>query len=288
MARRQLYPRAAAVLACALLGAQQAAAAASSHDHHQHHQHDQQGKTHEAPAAGPELPPVTDEMRAAAFPVLSTDDPHMHDDPIHWKVLFDQLEWQDRAAGDTLKWKNRAWIGRDFNRLWLRTEGARTSGRTGSGEAELLWGRPVARWWDLVAGLRQDFGAGPARSYAAFGMQGLAPYWFETELTAYLGESGQAGLRLDVEYEVLLTNRLVLTPELEAEVWRRDDPAAGIGSGLGEIKAGLRLRYEIWREFAPYLGLEWSGHFGDTAQLRREAGEAVRDTRLVAGIRVWF
>lgn len=274
-------------LALPLLLIAAGAPAMESHDHSAHQGHHQPVPAVAVPA-GPDIPPVTDEMRAAAFPVLSSEDGHLHDDPVHWLWLFDRLEWQDRDAGDTLAWKTRAWVGRDFDRLWLRSEGSRTRGETGDGRAELLWGRPVARWWDAVAGLRQDFGAGPSRTYLAFGVQGLAPYWFETELTAYLGEGGQAGLQLDLEQEWLLTNRLILVPEVELGYWRRDDPAAGIGSGLGGLKAGLRLRYEIRRELAPYLGVEWSGKFGDTAELVRASGEARRDTRLVAGLRIWF
>ena len=265
------------------------AQAMDTHDHAAHHGQHAAEPAEIAPGTrGPDIPPVTPEMRAAAFPELSSEDGHLHDDPVHWLWLFDRLEWQDRDAGDTLDWKTRAWIGRDFDRLWLRTEGSRTRGGSGSGEAELLWGRPVARWWDAVAGLRQDFGAGPSRTYLAFGLQGLAPYWFETEVTAYIGDGGQAGLRLDLEQEWLLTNRLILAPEVELDYWRQDDPEAGIGSGLGGLKAGLRLRYEIRRELAPYLGVEWSGKLGDTAALARAAGEARRDTRLVAGLRIWF
>ncbi|MCC5793422.1 MAG: copper resistance protein B [Chromatiales bacterium] len=239
-------------------------------------------------ASGPGLPPVTPEMRAAAFPELSGDSKHMDDDAVYWKLLFDRFEWQDRAAGDTLAWKTRAWVGRDFNRLWLRSGGSRRGGSTGSGDVELLWGRAAAPWWDLVAGVRQDIGSGASRTYAALGVQGLAPYWFETEVTAYVGERGQLGLRLDLEYEVLLTNRLILVPETEIELWRRTDVDAGAGSGLSGVKAGLRLRYEVRREFAPYLGVEWSGRFGPTADIARASGKAIRDTRMVAGLRFWF
>lgn len=226
--------------------------------------------------------------RAEAFPDLAGAAAHMDDDPLHGMFLVDRLEWQDADGGDTLHWKTRAWLGRDTGRLWLRAEGERPRGAAGTQELELLWGMPVAAWWDFVAGVHREVGAGPSRTFGALGVQGVAPYGLEIEATAYLGDGGQAGAKLDVEYELLLTNRLVLVPEVEAAAWGRDDEARGIGSGLSSLTAGLRLRYEFRREFAPYLGVEWSGSFGGTADAAREAGDAVRDTRVVAGLRVWF
>jgi copper resistance protein B len=139
-----------------------------------------------------------------------------------------------------------------------------------------------------VAGARLDTGGGPSRAYAALGLQGLAPQWLHAEATAYLGEGGQLGLRLKGGYEWLITNRAILSARVEADAWGDDDERAGIGSGLAEASAGLRLRYEVRREFAPYAGIEWTGLFGDTADLARAAGEDARDTRLVAGLRFWF
>ena len=139
-----------------------------------------------------------------------------------------------------------------------------------------------------MAGARLDTGAGPSRTYAALGLQGLAPQWLHIEATAYLGEAGQAGLHLQGDYDWLITNRVILTARLEGDAWSDDDERAGIGSGLSDVSAGLRLRYEIRREFAPYVGVEWQGLLGDTADLARGAGEPVRDTHLVAGVRIWF
>lgn len=238
-----------------------------------------------APGAG--LPPLTEAERAAAFPDVGDVDAHAHDDAINAYLLADQLEWRNGTPED-VAWKVRGWLGRDLNRLWLRARGDKPRGGAGRQEAELFWGRAVSPWWEIVAGLRQDFGAGPSRTYGALGVQGLAPHWVNLELTAYAGESGQAGLALDGDYELLLTNRLILTTEAELAAWRKDDAATGIGEGFSTLKAGLRLRYEFWREFAPYLGLEWEGRFGDTADLAREAGVPVRDTRLLVGLRLWF
>ena len=155
-------------------------------------------------------------------------------------------------------------------------------------DLQLLYGHAFAPWWELVVGVRRDFGPGPSRDWAAFGIQGLAPYRLDVEATAYLGESGRTALRLEAEYELLLTNRLVLQPLVQLDLYGKEDPATGTGSGLSEMEAGLRLRYEIRREFAPYVGVAWQRRFGDTADLARAAGEEVEDTRLVAGLRVWF
>jgi len=243
-----------------------------------------------AAAAAEPLPPVTEAERAAAFPDVSATDLHAHmeHDPFTTMLRAEQFEWQGGAGPDVLQWDVSAWAGYSMNRLWLRTEGERPSGSAGEGQLELLYGRPVSAWWDLVAGLRHDIGSGPARSYAAIGVQGLAPQWFHIEATAYLGEGGQAGIGVKSDYDWLLTRRLILAARLEADAWADDDERAGIGSGLSEMSAGLRLRYELVPEFAPYVGVEWQGQFGDTADLSRAAGEDRRDTRVVAGVRFWF
>ena len=164
----------------------------------------------------------------------------------------------------------------------------RRDGVTAHGDVELLWGRPRGPWWDVVAGIRHDIGDGPARYWLALGVQGMAPYKFEVEATAYLGPSGRTALRAEAEYDVLLTNRLVLQPSLEVELHGRDDPERGIGSGLSEGELGLRFRYEARREFAPYAGYVWSRKFGRTADFARTGGEHVADRMWVAGIRFWF
>lgn len=213
---------------------------------------------------------------------------HMNDDPLVWKVLVDELEWQDASPDDALAWNLSAWIGHDTGRLLLRSEGEALSGAAAGGRAELLWSKPVAAFWDLVGGLRQDFGEGPGRTYGLIGVQGTAPYRVHIEADVFGGERGQVGTRLEAKYEILLTNRWIAEPRLELQAFGKDDADTAIGSGLSELVAGLRLRYEIRREFAPYVGVEWSGALGDTADLARAADEPVRDTRFVAGLRFWF
>ncbi len=213
---------------------------------------------------------------------------HMNDDPLVWMVLADQLEWQDGSPDDALAWNVSAWVGHDTGRLLFRSEGQMTNGDTEDARAELLWSKPIAAWWDLVVGLRENFGTGPAQSYGLIGVQGTAPYRFHIEADLFGGERGQFGTRLESDYEILLTNRLIVQPRVELQVYGKDDAELGIGSGLSEVEASLRLRYEIRREFAPYVGVEWSGKYGGTADFAEDADESVRDTRLVAGLRVWF
>jgi copper resistance protein B len=139
-----------------------------------------------------------------------------------------------------------------------------------------------------VAGVRQDFEPGPSRTWAAVGVQGLAPYWFEVELTGYVGASGRTHLRGEVEYELLLTNRLVLQPLLEVELYTKSDPERGIGAGLSTTDVGLRLRYEFKREFAPYIGVTWNNKWGQTGDFAEAAGEDTGGARFVTGLRLWF
>ena len=266
---------------------QQPPAEQETHDAHDHAAMQQHAATSGNGEATYSPPPLTDADRAAAFPDLSGHDmaEHMDDDPFVWKVMADRLEWQQ---GDVLAWEGSAYAGHDRGRLWLRSHGEREQGHDAHASVEVLWGKPVDAWWDVVAGVRQDIGAGPDRTWLALGVQGLAPYKFEISATAYLGDGGRSAASLEAEYEVLLTNKLILQPVVEATLYGRDDPALGIGSGLSEVEAGLRLRYEFHREIAPYVGYEWSRQFGKTADFARDAGEPVQDRHLVAGVRFWF
>ena len=230
-----------------------------------------------------------EDERDAAFPKLSTSmSQDMPDDPVYWMLLFDEFEWQDQRDGDVLSWDVNAWIGTDKNRALLRAEGERNDGNTTENRLELLWVHPVAAYWDLVAGVRMDSEPETTRNYVGIGVQGLAPQWLHVEATAWAGERGQTAATLKLEYELLLTNRLILTPKLETDIYGKDDTVNEIGKGVSDVKASLRLRYEIRREFAPYVGVEWTGKFGDTADLARSNDEAVRDAHFVAGLRFWF
>ena len=210
-----------------------------------------------------------------------------HASSVNYMVLFDRLEVWDADPGTGQAWEATAWIGTDLDRLWLRSEGARERGSTESADVEVLYGRSVLPWWDVVAGVRQDIGA-RSRSWAAFGVQGLAPYMFEISVTGYVGSGGQMQLEAEAEYDVRVTNRLILQPLVEASFALKDEPDQGIGSGLGTLEAGLRLRYEVSRRFAPYVGVVHERAYGNAANYVRSAGGHARDTRVVAGVRVWF
>ena len=235
------------------------------------------------------IPVITPADRAAAFQDL--DEHVMHGTSINSYWALDRLEaWDADEDGTGIAWEAKGWVGSDLNRLWLRSEGERAGGSTESADVEVLYGRAIAPWWDAVAGVRHDFGfgGGPSRTYAALGVIGLAPYKFEVEATAYLGESGQVGLGAEAEYEMLFTNRLIGQWLVEGEAWSKDDPAVGIGSGLSKVEAGFRLRYEFHRQFAPYVGVVWERAYGGTADQRRARSGVVDDTRVVAGVRIWF
>jgi copper resistance protein B len=203
-------------------------------------------------------------------------------------LMFDRLE-AVRASGNTAAvYDLQAWYGRDYDRAVLKAEGDYDDGKLEEASTELLWSHAVAAYWNTQLGLRHDGGEGPDRTWLAFGVQGLAPYWFEVDVTAYIGDEGRSALNVEAEYELLLTQRWILQPRIEAAFYGKDDNERGIGSGLSEASAGLRLRYEIRREFAPYVGVEWSRAFGATADFARDAGLDIRETRVVAGVRLWF
>ena len=232
------------------------------------------------------IPAVTDADRAAAFPDLHH---HMQHTPeLNSYVLFDRLEVGDAEHGRGEAWEATAWFGSDLNRLWLRSEGEREDGVTASANLEALYGRSISPWWDAVVGVKHDFKPGRSQDWLAVGLQGMSPYKFEVQATAYLGASGQVAANVEAEYDVLLTNRLILQPLVEVEFNGSQDRRRGVGSGLSTLEAGLRLRYEFNRHFAPYVGVVHERAFGNTADLRREEGEPDQDTRVVAGLRFWF
>jgi len=244
--------------------------------------------TQQSPATllPPFIPPVTDADREAAFP--DVDGHAAHDTAVNYFVLFDQLEWQPGVGSDGFSWDTKGWVGQDRNRLWFRTEGDRADGRTEQAQTHLLYGRAIARWWDVTAGLRVDTLPQTPRTALAVGVQGLAPYWFEVEASVYVEPSGRTHLRVETAYDLLITNRLVLKPLVEFEAYGRDDQERRVGTGLSTGELGLRLRYEFRREFAPYIGVVWTRRFFGTADLARAAGQDVAGTRLAVGLRTWF
>lgn len=210
-------------------------------------------------------------------------EPHaLLEDPFNHSFVLNELETHD---GD-LAWDGRLWLGYDANRLTLRTEGERTDGSTERAELSALWTHAVARWWDVVAGARADFAPGPSRTWAAFGVQGLAPYRFELEATVFVADGGDSAARFEAEYELLITQRLVLQPQMQLDWYGQTDGARGVGAGLSSAELALRLRYEVRREVAPYVGLVRERKYGRTADLARSVAADPDDTRLVLGVRL--
>lgn len=232
------------------------------------------------------IPVLTDADRIAAFPDVARHT--VHDNAIRSYWLLDRLEGWSADEGTGIGWEALSWIGTDLNRVWLRSEGERTNSTVEAADVEVLYGRSIARWWDVVGGVRHDFGEGPSQTFAAIGVMGLAPQKFEVQATAYIGQSGQTAARLEAEYDTLLTNRLILQWQAEAELYGKDDERRGIGSGLSTVEAGLRLRYEFTRKFAPYIGVVWERAYGGTADFRRAHFDDIDNTRFVAGLRIWF
>jgi len=213
----------------------------------------------------------------------------MHDDIPLASLLVDRLEYGRRHHANTVALDAQAWYGTDANRLWLKAEGENNPlGHLQDWRTEALWDHPMSIYWDTQLGVREDFGDGPGRTWAAVGLQGLSVYWFDLEATAYVDPSGRTAARFEAMYELLFTQRLILEPRFEANLYGRDDHARRIGAGLSDAQFGLRLRYDFQRRFAPYIGIDMVRRFAKTAQYIRDAGEPVFDPQLVAGVRLLF
>ncbi|HEX7324131.1 MAG TPA: copper resistance protein B [Rhodanobacteraceae bacterium] len=203
-------------------------------------------------------------------------------------VLIDRLEYFDGRNGNGVALDAQGWYGTDTNKLWIKAEGDIEAGRLQNLRFEALWDRPVSIYWDTQLGVRHDFGIGPGRTWAAFGIEGLAPYFFDVEATFYVGQGGRTAFRFEAAYDMRITQRWILQPRLEVDLYGKNDPQRGIGSGLSSADAGLRLRYEVTRKFAPYIGVTFDRSFGRTADFARKAGDAAFDPHLVAGLHFWF
>ncbi|WP_137752752.1 copper resistance protein B [Sphingopyxis sp. L1A2A] len=204
-------------------------------------------------------------------------------------ISFNLAEYQARKGHDGFRWDGEAWYGGDINRLTVKSEGEGVFGEGIEGtETQLLYSRAVGPYFNAQAGIRQDLGPGPDRTYATVGFEGLAPYWFEVEGALFLSNKGDLHGRLEGYYDQRITQKLILQPIAELNFALQDVPEIGVGSGLSDVELGLRLRYEIVKEFAPYVGVEWERKVGDTARFTRAAGEDPSSVSLVAGVRVWF
>ena len=227
-------------------------------------------------------PPVLDMNQAARMsPVM--------DNGIYAHAVLDQFEGRVGGPDSAFRWDGQAWIGTDYDKIWLKSEGfAQGNGRVEDGQHELLYDHAISTYFDLQGGIRSDLDSGTTRNWAAFGLQGLAPLFFDLEATGYVSDQGHLAARVVASYDLLLTQRLILQPEAELNFYSKTDPGRAVGTGLSDVDAGLRLRYEISRKFAPYVGVAYQGKFGQSANFARREGETAQSVRLVFGIRSWF
>ncbi|KQT35274.1 copper resistance protein CopB [Sphingomonas sp. Leaf412] len=213
---------------------------------------------------------------------------HEHGGMTLWQVMFNLAEVQFRKGRDGYRWDGEFWSGGDVDRLTVKSEGEGTFGDGAGGEVQVLYSRAVGPYFNLQAGVRQDIAPGPDRTYASVGFEGLAPYWFDVEGAAFLSDRGDVLGRLEGYYDQRITQRLILQPRVELNLSAQDVRSGRLGSGVTDAEAGLRLRYEVVREFAPYVGVSWERRFGGTARYARADGEDTGGFSLVAGVRAWF
>ncbi len=204
------------------------------------------------------------------------------DDPLRTMFLADRFEILNNDE-NTRVWEGSFYIGYDIDKLYLYSDGEATADGLESSQNELVYSRAIAPFWDAQIGLSYDKNVNASKTWVEVAIAGLAPYYFETRAALLVNTDGNIGLRLDAEYEALFTQKLILTPSLEADFYTKDDVELGIGSGLSNIEAGLRLRYEIKREFAPYIGITWEKTFGNTRDYN-----PVNETNFLVGVRFWF
>ena len=215
--------------------------------------------------------------------------------PVHDNMLFytfraDRFEYRSFDDGEVLLWDVQGWIGRDYNKLYFESEGEYSLDEDSfeSVQTELLYGRAISSFWDFRAGLRYDFEPSPERAFAVVGVQGLAPQWFEVDANLYLSEDGDLSFGMEAEYDILLTQRLVLQPRMELEIAAQDVEEYGTYAGFTGVELGLRLRYEYVPNFAPYVGVGYERKIGETGRMAREEGENPGSTSLLLGVSFWF
>jgi copper resistance protein B len=214
----------------------------------------------------------------------------VNDNRIIAHVLFDQLEGRSNGWQTEFRWDGEGWIGTDMNKLWFKSEGFLENGVATDGDTEALYDRPIPflRFFDFQAGVRYDLDSNPGRTWGAIGIEGLAPYFFEFAPTFYFSNDGRFAGRVTGLYDLLITQRLIAEPQFEINFYSKQEPSRGVGSGLSDLDAGLRIRYEISRKFAPYIGMAYTGTFGEAAQFTRQEGGLVNDPRFIFGLRVWY
>ncbi len=209
---------------------------------------------------------------------------------VFYHVLLDQFEGRTSDPEHEFRWDGEAWVGTDMNKLWLKSEGFSTNNTVSDTDHEALYDRPLphTRYFDGQAGIRADLDSGPKRAWAAIGVEGLLPYYFQFAPTLYFRDGGNVAARVTGSYDLLLTQRWILQPQAELNFYNKDDVPRRVGSGLSDLDTGLRLRYEFSRKFAPYIGFAYTGRYGSTASYSRQVGETTSDPRFIFGLRLWY
>lgn len=249
----------------------------------------------DAPAGNTPPPPIpSDHVADRFFGMGAMEEARHHLHTMHggetfYQAIVNLAEYQIRNGKDGYRWDGEGWIGGDINRFVIKSEGEGTIGeRLEAGEVQTLYSRAISPYFDFQAGVRQDLGPSPARTYATLGFEGLAPGFFEVEGAVFVSDAGDVLARLEGWYDQRITQRLILQPRVELNFAAQDIPENEIGSGLSTAELGLRLRYEIRREFAPYIGVSWERKVGDTARYAKDEGDGASSVSFVAGIRSWF
>jgi copper resistance protein B len=229
-------------------------------------------------------------LAAAAWPALAegTMGP-VHSTPPFTMVRSDQ-DFSSIDGQIAFTWETDAWIGGDYNKAWFKTEGDVHGGALHEAEVQFLYSRYLARFFDVQAGVRHDFKPDSAgeTTYGVLGIQGLAPYRFEVDAAFFFSQHGDVAFRAELEYIVRLTQRLLLQPYFEGDVWLTRNTPMGLAAGLAEIDSGVKLLYEVRREFAPYIDLNVVRTLGSSKTNALLLGERVKDFAVRFGARVLF
>ena len=209
------------------------------------------------------------------------------DDPILTKVMG-EIETRKTGDGNFSVWNINGWVGKDLEKIWFKSEGEKEDGVVVEAEVQVLYSKAVTPYWDLQYGIKKDIKPTPTRTWMVVAAKGLAPYLVEIDASLFIGKSGRTAVRLDAEYEYMFSQKIVLSTEVEVNMFGKDDELTGAGKGFANIDAGFRLGYELSREFTPYIGINWGKKYGNTAIYARNEGEDVEDTQFVMGVKFWF
>ena len=255
-------------------------------DHSQHKGMDHSKMDHGQHAAN--AIPVSDGSATEDIPMPFPGAMHMVDDPFLSKFIIDRFEIIDSDEDDKpILLEAEAWFGKDIDKLWIKAEVEREGSLTEEAEFQFLYSRAISPYWDFQVGIRKDLKP-VDQEWFALGFKGVAPYYFDVDASVFFGKGGKTAASLSGEYELMLTQKTAVVPELELNFFGQDDPAAGVGSGLSDMNFSLRLQHEFRREFAPYFGVTWTKLFGSTADYARDEGEDTSDARFMVGVHAWF